>query len=144
MRHLELACWSLLVLVAGFAASHSVLAALMAPAAGSSTSARIRVVVILVLECLKRLATASCLRCTVARSLVLGSCLLGHCVRMIELADAEVALELLSSTREPAAVARREEAWMLQDMHLRHRRLSSSAKVSRSHQVACTSKLMSD
>jgi hypothetical protein len=144
LHHLELVCWSLLVLVVSFAASHVVLAALMAPSAGCSTSTRIRVVVVLVLERLKRLAAASCLRCTVDRSLVLGGCVLGHRVRVIELADAEVALELLSGTREPAAVARREEAWMLQDMHLRHRCLSSSTKASRSHEVACTSKLMSD
>lgn len=127
--------------MASFAASFAVLAAVIAPGAGSSTGTRISVVVILLLEGVKRLTTASCMRGSVAR--ILGSCLLCHHVHLIELADAEVALELLSSPNEPAAMTRGEKAWVLQDMHLRHWSLSSSVKVRRSHEVARSSKLMS-
>lgn len=142
--HLELLYRWLVVLVASFAASQAVLAAAMAPGAGFSTGARIGVAVILLLEGLKRLTAASCMRSLVAGSWVLGSCQLCHRVRAIELADAEVTLKLLSSPSESAAMCWGEEAWVLQDMHLRHWSLSSSAKVRRSHMVARSSELMSD
>ena len=144
LRHLELFYWWLMVLVASFAASHAVLATAMVSRAGPSACARIGVVVILLLEGIKRLATASCPRSIVTRYSVVGSCLLCHCVRLIELADAEVALQLLSSSSEPTAMTRGKKAWVLKDMHLRHGSLSSSVKVRRSQQVTSSSKLLSD
>ena len=54
LRHLELLCWWLVVLMVGFDASYAVLAASMAPGAGFSTGARIGVAVVLFLEGLKR------------------------------------------------------------------------------------------
>ena len=123
----------------GFAASYAVLAAAMAPGAGFSTGARISVAVILLLEGLIRLTATSSMRSIVASSLVLGGRQLGHRVRAIELADAEVALKLLSSSNESAAMTRGKQAWVLQDMHLRHRSLRSSTKVWMSHEVARSS-----
>ena len=74
-----------------------------------------------------------------ARSLVVGSCLLRRRLRAIELADAEVALELLSSPAKSTTMSRGEKAWVLQDMHLRHWSLRSSTKVWMSHEVARSS-----
>ena len=126
----------------GFAASYAVLAAAMAPGAGFSTGARISVAVILLLEGLIRLTATSSMRSIVASSLVLGGRQLGHRVRAIELADAEVALKLLSSSNESAAMTRGKQAWMLQDMHLRHRSLSSSVEVRRCQKVTHSSHLI--
>jgi hypothetical protein len=134
----------LVVLVVGFAASYAVLAAAMAPGAGSSTGTRISVAVILLLEGLVRLPATSCKRSIVASSLVLGSSQLSHRVRAIELADAKVALKLLSSPNESTAMTRGEKAWVLQDMHLCHWSLNSSVKVRRCYKVACSSELVSD
>ena len=142
LAHLEMLGWLNFVELARFVASQAVLDAWLLSCAGSSSGSSTGVVGPSILKCFKGRAASSCLGRAVSRPWMLTGCLLGHCFYLIELTDAEIALELLSCAIKPHGVARNQEVRVLQDVQFRHWCLSSSEAVG-GHEVARASELVS-